>query len=329
MRFAIPARPAVFCIALALTVLSVSRASAQQQGWDPDFIAYVDLLERLVRLAEDQEFTHPVQLAVREWERLDLTDAEVDRLTALERRMIRAIIGSTRSSATQSPPAFDIMWRDVTPTDADLESWTVEAARGEVALMRQLLDTRDTVFAILGPVRTDLLRQIAEERRGRSASATGPAPRPCTNGNMGGGSILSRRTRLAYSMSLDGDTATINALFVGRADARVAREVGEPTRAQLPDSVRMTSGGSMGIWTMVVDRQRGTAWVHEQPVPLNGANVILIQGYDRYRENPTVAGLTSIPARFFTGGCTDGQRVTEKLLEYIMTFPEIRAFLEG
>lgn len=276
-----------------------------------------------------QGVPHPASLALELFDSLRLTPQQVQEIREIEERLEEAMVSVMARTANASPPLHSFLWSEEDLDEAEFRSGLQRNAEVVADFFLSLFRARDEVFhALSGDQRLNLL--IAY--RTRYAQPTPPdslarSTRPCLVGGAGGGSRVSDRVALVYSVDFEGDSAKIGAVFVGRADVKLYGSPPPRERPQFPDGPKVLSGGSMGIWHMGYEETTQTAWVHTRGVPLGEANVVLLDGIDRLHELPRIVGVVQMPSRVFTGGCLEGRPWHQILLEELEAVPAIRDFI--
>lgn len=183
---------------------------------------------------------------------------------------------------------------------------------------------------LLTPGQWQELRAIEERHPGEREHAAGrPQETTCRGrtGGGGGGVRLTDSSEASFSYSFKGDSTYLEALFIGRADERIH---GSPTKMERPDfegASRMLTGGPMGWWWMLYNRENHIAWVDTTAVPLREDNVVLVQGVDRLHDRPTIVGTIRIPAAVPMNGCSLPE--WPALRDFILSHPEIAEFIEA
>lgn len=274
---------------------------------------------------------HPALLALQKWDTLGLTPAQVDRVRGVQAGMSAAFqawaVEAMRDTALGSS-----MWTDTVVDEAAVRAALHRAADQQTDLVLSLLRARNQVYAVLDPAQQRLLRQFqadAVSRGGRFAGAAeGQRPeRLCTTGSSSGGFQLSPRVAVQYMTQLHGDSARLEAVFVGRAERRLFGAAGLPPRPDLPGAPGSMSGGTIESWYMQYDPRAHVAWVHTRKVPLGGDNVVLVDRVDVLHEPPPVVGTARVPSTVFTGGCRNGRELQDVVRAHLEKSPEIRAFM--
>lgn len=163
---------------------------------------------------------------------------------------------------------------------------------------------------------------------------------PCSGG-ASGALRLTDRADVAYSVSFTGDTTGrdslhLDAVFIGRGvpgwkETSQAREVAP--RPVPPDSVRTTSGAGIGHLYMGYDHRDNVAWVHDQRVPLDSFNIILVDRVDSVGGPPIVTrklrlspSLAFAPGTCAKRGDPAGMRWTDSIRAVLLRSPDVRAF---
>ncbi len=158
---------------------------------------------------------------------------------------------------------------------------------------------------------------------GEAVSQVAAAER-CTGG-AGGTAPLTERASLVFSVGFDGDEAVIDALVVVRYDQQ--REATQAVRRPPPPFPASGGGGSIDSLLIVSDGS-GHVWIHERPVELGDANVLLV---DRNAPGaPSVAARITVAPRVAVPGspCAvpETQALTAALRAHVLAVPEIADF---
>jgi len=253
----------------------------------------------------------------------------VQDIRGIQDKLEEEIFSHMAGAPNSTPPLHSLLWRDDSIDEEEIRSILEQQAHAAAGLVLRLFEARDEVFDALTKEQRLKLREAHRVRYAQPTSSDAPVPptRPCVVGAASGGSRVSERVQLVYSVDFDGDSATIGAVFVGRADVRLHGSPSARGRPDLPDGPEFLSGGSMGFWHMGYDRKTRTAWVHTQEVPLGGANVLLVEGIDGVHELPRIAGVLQMSSPVFTGGCPPGRPWHQILVEELEKVPEIREFI--
>lgn len=272
---------------------------------------------------------HPASLALELWDSLQLTPRQVQDIRGIQDRLEEVLFSLMVAAASSTPPLHALVWSDDSIGEEELRAVFERGAHAMASVVLGFFETRDEVFDVLTHEQGLKLREAHRVRYAQATSPDTPVPptRPCVVGSSSGGSRVSDRIHLTYSVAFDGNSATIGAVFVGRADVRLHESPSSRGRPELPDGRELTSGTSMGYWYMGYDRRTRTAWVHTQEVPLGDANVVLVDGIDGVHELPRIAGVLQMASPVFTGGCPPDRPWQQILVEELEKVPEIRAFI--
>lgn len=271
---------------------------------------------------------HPAPMAIGEWQRLGLSPEQVRQLRDAQDDMERAYLAF--ASAMRDALVYPlVLWETREISEAELRVVADRKARQEVEFMLQLLKARDQVFEVLTEEQAVQLRELYREelKKMRDQAMDEPERHLCTHGGAGGGASLSPKAKMVYSVTFEGDSARIDALFVARAEDRLRGVSQLPPRPDLP--AHSLSGATAGRWYLMYDRKSGTAWIDDRAVGLHDDNVLLLHGIDSLHEPPSVVRTLRIPEMFYTGGCQDDQQWSDLLRDHVMGVAEIRSFVDG
>jgi hypothetical protein len=164
---------------------------------------------------------------------------------------------------------------------------------------------------------------------------------PCA-GNAGGGGGLTDIADMVYAVSFADDTTRgemmhIRALFVGRGSPGwQAKAQNTPMQRPPVHDTVMLGGGSLGRLFVGYEDKTNSAWIHDQRVPLDSFNVVLVDRVDSVGGPPVVARTLRInpDIRLAPGVC--GGRVTmagqgwaDSLRAVLMRNAAVREFASG
>lgn len=151
-----------------------------------------------------------------------------------------------------------------------------------------------------------------------------PGVQHCTGGG-GGTAPLTDHASLVFSVGFEGDEAVIGALVVVRHDQQ--REATQPVRWPPPPFPSSGGGGNIDSLLIVYDGA-GRVWLHERPVELSDANVLLV---DRNAAGaPSVVAKIRVTPRVAVPGspcaAPETRALTAALRAHVLAVPEIAAF---
>jgi Spy/CpxP family protein refolding chaperone len=265
---------------------------------------------------------HPTSLALQHWEELDLDDAQIREIRSIENEFVRVMMEALRPDVAATPDPT-VWWSEVEPDRDELRRRFSRGVEQEVDAYLHMVETGRQVYRLLRPAQRERLKDLQVQSVEESMQTPGIAARSCRSGGQGGGMSVLPGIVITYGVSFDGDTATVDAVFVGRAEHAFYSSIPPHPRSE---SAR-GGGGSMGVWSVMVDRDSRTAWIHDRPVELGANNLVLLDGIDGIRQPPEIVAMLRMPPRIHTRGCEE-ERFSEILLRSVKEVPEVRAFLD-
>jgi hypothetical protein len=321
----------IILVVLSATLFAPTRgAYGQDTPWERTRADSLQLLHDQMVFAQASgpptATVHPVTLALREAYALGLSRDQVDALVDIEEELSRAFVRFAMS-VQDDVVRPSTWWADEPVDEVALRSASLRAAEKQVDAVLLLLHLRDRVFDVLtGEQKAQLLEAHQRDLEGHwEELMRRPPARPCTEGGSGGGGILTDRSQIVWSVTFGQDSARIDGLFVARVEDRHRSGVMIRPRPNVPPGA--ASGGSAGVWHLLFDRETRTAYVHDQAIELGQDNVVLVHGIDRLHDLPDVVGTLSIPARFYTGGCLDGEDWVDALRNHILSVRQISEYV--
>jgi len=269
---------------------------------------------------------HPVSAAIAYWQVLGLTEEQVVALRRIASRAETALFGRYAAQMMDTTTRLQF-WRSSPIDSVALFRAGLAALGPEVHLQLELLRARDEVFRVLSAAQRATLDSLVV--RPTMAPPVPPRPTACTLGRSGGSLGLSEISTLIYSVGYHGDSATIGAVVVARADSTLEGLPGPATGAGPRDVRRFRGGGgSVGRWLITHDATLDAVWVDTMRVDLQGKNVVLLQGVDRVTRQPDVKAIVAVSPYVRTGGCRD-RSFSDALREHVLASPDVQAFLRG
>jgi hypothetical protein len=191
-----------------------------------------------------------------------------------------------------------------------------------------------TVVAVVTFVGLGLARPSLQ-----SGSLPASATAPCPNGGSSGGSFsMSPRVAGAFVISFDSSGVRLDAAMLLRGQRDWARDAtgrtgGWPPRVprQPGDRPPSLSGATVDTFAVVYDRANNVAWIGGQRVPMDGANVVLLDRADGVGGPPFIVDRLRIGPHFSTNDSmcvmADPHRVAD-IVALLTLDPVIRAFAE-
>jgi Spy/CpxP family protein refolding chaperone len=269
---------------------------------------------------------HPMSAALAYWDSLGLSDAQITQLREISDQFENTMFSAMAAAALDTGNLW-ILWKREPFDSVALVSEARTKIESEVAVTLAMLRARDAVFNVLTSSQAARLQAFVRNRLFQP-SRTSDARHCPTRGGSGGSISISDRVELVHSLSFEGDSIYIDALFVARADDKLhgsLRTVEQPT---VDGKVLQFSGATSGRWWLHYDRDEKVAWLHDQKIDRGKSNVVLVQGTDRLNRRPEVVGFATVASPIVRGGC--GSRdLGELIKQHVMQVPEIRAFVTG
>jgi Spy/CpxP family protein refolding chaperone len=269
---------------------------------------------------------HPVSAALAYWDSLGLSDAQITQLRETSDQFENTMFSAIAATALDTANLW-ILWKREPIDSVTLVSEARTRIESEVAVTLAMLRARDAVFKVLTSAQAARLQTLVRNQL-LPRSPTSDARHCPTRGGSGGSMAISDRIELVHSLSFEGDSIYIDALFVARADDKLHGSLRPVEQPVVDGKPLQFSGATSGRWWLQYDRRERVAWLHDQRINLGKRNVILVQGTDRLNRRPEVVGFATVTSPIVKGNCGT-RELAELIKHHIMQVPAIRAFVTG